>query len=1305
MKQDFINKLSPLFTEKLSGALRLIAGLHVCMVAAIMIAAIFPADASVMREPEFKSVTGVSGIPMYGITSLAQDDDGFIWAASRTGVMRATPSDCRLYDLPVATSDVMQVKLAYRGGVLLLSTQNGQIFRYNRVADRFEMWLNLSGQLGSGEWVTNLAIGPGGRAWISTSKGVYVASEEGLVLIRSGKSGYAYAVPMGDGSFFCVIDSGFYKVEGSTLKTARLDGGFGEYISAAAYDPFGRRIFIGTYQGRLLEYDLSSRQISESGKGLPRGLIVRNILIPDDRSLYIGVEGFGIVLTDRDGKTVRHVMKEDIDNPGSLRGNSVYALLFDACKRLWTSTTSGGLQYAETELSAIEHVSHVINDPRSLCNNEVNDIMTDRDGRLWLATNDGAGVRDNESGEWTTFLGGRQLSVLSLASDMDGRVYVSTYGEGVYVIDGESGKTLRHFTKEHGDIFGPGSFVFSSFRDSDGDIWFGGVKGDVVCYHVSDGTFEAYGPSPVFCFSELSPGRILTGGGGGLTCIDKRGGSSETLLPGNVIHNITLSGDTVWVCTSGNGVIGINADTGEETRLTTKEGLHSNFTRSMLRSGDRLWISTDKGMSCYDLAKGEMLLLPGRDILSRSVFNNDASSMLPDGRLAFGTNNGVIIFHPDSVAELKTKGRIYFSDIRVSGRSIRENHASPLSVPIDSLAELRLDYPYNSFTLSVLPLGDVSQMAGYSWKLVGQDREWSEISPLSYINYVNLKPGDYILMVRMYDGGMLSEREFGITVTPPFWQTLWFRLSVVILVAIILILSVRHYLWRMHRKYTSEKIRFFTRMAHDLRTSLMLMKAPVDELRKEENLSEWGGRCLGMAAEQAERLNDTVTRLLDFEKLDIGAGQPEFVKTDIAALFKRRGEIYESYAASKNIRFEMVSAPEEYFTDVDRKMMERVIDNLLSNAVKYSNPGGSVSVEFSGSDKEWRLKVEDNGIGISKSDRRKLFREFYRGENAVNSQAIGSGIGLLMVKRYVRLHKGDVVVESAPGKGTVFQLTVPRRCRRQENVSQEISHGDGGAVTAPVNDLLPENNDMEILIVEDNVMLREFMVRALQTRFNVYAAGDGEEALRTVRERQPDLVLTDVMMPGIDGFELCRRIKTDPSTSHIPVIMLTSLSDKSDQIHGLGVGADNYLVKPFDMDLLAGRIISLILNRRNVMRKALEVSESGDDSAIVENHINDEFLKKALKCVKDNISNESFGKGDFASAMAISQSLLYKKIKALTGLSVVEFIRSIRLSHAMELLRHGGYNVTEVSEMCGFSTPAYFSRVFKDHFGKNPSDI
>lgn len=1255
-------------------------------------------NVAVSQDFAFCNINNLSGISMREVTAVVRDDDGFVWAASRTGVLRVATDDYQLYSLPFTTTDVMQIKMACRGGLLVVATQNGQIFRYNRVLNKFDLWFTFSSLLGNEDWVTNLLIDVDGKVWISTSTGIFLWTGEEIVRAFDNIAGISNMTLLEGCYALAFVQSSIYRINTRNRTKTKLQGHLPYIISSARYDAHTHRVWIGTYNAGLWQYDLIDQMLRKAAIPQFPKLIVRDILIPDTTSLWVGVDGGGIWILDSEACQVRQVLRENLDNPSSLRGNSVYSLLVDD-HRVWTATNSEGLQYTEITRSNVEHLVHGINNPQSLHNNEVNHIVTDSRGNLWIATNDGISLREAYTHRWKQLYRGCQQVFLSLATDKKGRIYAGTYGEGLYVLDETTGRKLHHYTSRDGNIFGAGGFVFATYVDSEGDVWMGGVKGNVYCCNAIDGKLRTYDTQLVYCFAELSPGQILLGCAYGLLLMDKETGKLDILLSGYTVHDIAVADRIIWVCTSG-GVIGLNMHTAEQVRITTQQGLPSNYTKSILLANNNLWIGTDNGLCCYNLFHKQIRTFATQPQLANVSFSVNAACQLPDGRLAFGSNNGVVLFYPSKINTIHPSGRIYFSDIHVSGRSIRETVDFNLSVPIDSLSTLHLNYPQNSFTLSVLPLGSVSKSVSFSWRLVGQDETWSTYTTNRYINYTNLPAGNYTLCIRLYDGSLLSQRQLSIVVEPPFWQTVWFRLLVVTVIISLLFLVIRYYVQYLHHRYSNEKIRFFTRMAHDIRTSLMLIKAPIEELHKEKSLSQWGTRCLTLASEQTARLSDTVTQLLDFEKLDVGCEQPLFTDFNLTDLIRRRTGIYASYAAGKQIDIKVDLMPEDYWVQADVRMLERVVDNLLSNAVKYSTSGELIEVTFTGKATEWVLRVKDYGIGISKAAQRKLFHEFYRSDNAVNAQIVGSGIGLLMTKRYISIHGGKITVTSELGVGTTFDITVPLRLASQMKtadvpVADKIEMSENGDLAV---------HDMHILIVEDNHALCEFMVHPLREHFRVTTANDGQQAWEMLNDLQPDLIVSDVVMPRMDGFELCRKIKSTYETSHIPVILLTALSDKTNQLHGLGLGADNYLVKPFDMALLASRITSIIRNRRTVLQKALEAKRD-DVRSIVANRMNDEFIKKAVECVRANIANENFGKEEFASALALSQSLLYKKIKALTNLSVVEFIRSIRLNYAMEKLRSGEYNVTEVSEMCGFNTSAYFSKVFKEYFGKTPTEV
>jgi CheY-like chemotaxis protein len=451
---------------------------------------------------------------------------------------------------------------------------------------------------------------------------------------------------------------------------------------------------------------------------------------------------------------------------------------------------------------------------------------------------------------------------------------------------------------------------------------------------------------------------------------------------------------------------------------------------------------------------------------------------------------------------------------------------------------------------------------------------------------------------------------------------------------------------------------------------------------------------------------------MDFQKVDIGKDVALRAMSDVVELIAKRKLMYESFAKSKNVQIRFIPSPDNYITAVDESKMEKVIDNLISNAVKYSQPDSVVALEFKGERNKWSLTVKDNGIGISKKAQRKLFREFYRGENAVNAKIVGSGIGLLLVKKYVSLHGGTISCNSQENQGSEFMVVIPHKEGPEKEKSIMVAEPEAviewdNSVNTDLNTASTKSGTrkMNVLIVEDNEELRNFLAGKMGEDFTVFVAGDGEKAWQTIRSNAPDLIVSDVMMPNKSGFELCELVKSTWETSHIPVILLTALTEKARQMQGLGLGADDYLTKPFDMNLLIQKIRTIIRNREVVREKALKLINRDASDTLLANEINDKFVKKLMEIAWANLGNSGFDKDEFASGMNVSSSLLYKKVKSLTGQSPTDLMKTIRLRHASELLPTRKYTVTEVSEICGFNSVGYFSTVFKSFFGKSPADL
>ena len=1262
---------------------------------------------------KFYNVNDLYGVSMRETASVCKDKNGFIWASSRTGIMRLAGNDCRIYSIPCQTTDIINVKLAYKNNLLIAYTNNGQVFRYNTIYDRFDFLFHLSRKLKNLHLVvSSIIIDNQGDLWISSTMGLHKYHNEEITQVEKTDSDL-YSIEY-DASRILFIQNGEIRL--MDINTQTSVGVYKNNILSNSqmtnplfYDAVEKKLWIGTMFNGIYYFDFTRKILVKLAiQSFPKQP-VRVIQSYSDSTLLVGIDGQGIWEISKKGDRVLNIYKENADDLFSIRGNGVYDILCDTDKRVWVCTYTGGLSYFEQASSLVNHITHQVNNANSLSNNNVNKVMEDSRGNLWFATDNGICCWDAEANKWKTFYHNNQEQAqvfLSLCEDNEGRIWAGTFSSGICVLDGKTGREIAHYSKGTQGYAFSSDFVFDIFKDNAGDIWLGGVMGDVVCYISKENKFKSYQGLPVYAFAELSPTQMLAACTFGLCLLDKQTGQTEILKDGYLLQDILVAGDNVWLCTCGDGLVRYDMKNKTTEKFTTEAGLPSNYVNSIIEADGYLWLGTENGMCKFDPKEKSAQIYTSLFTLNPISFNHGAHYKLHDGKLVFGTSRGAILFDPESLRQVQSKGRIYFQDFIVSGRSIRESPVFKLTAPLDSLNEITLKYDQNNLTLELLPLGTSTLDSKFSWKMTGLDKEWNQPSNHNRLTYTNIPTGSYTLELRMYDSSLsqvITERRFMVYVTPPFWEKGWFRFIIFAFAAGIIYFSLRFYINRLKQRHTEDKVRLFANTAHDIRTALTLIKAPVEELNKEVNLSDPGKYYLSIATEQVGHLSSIATQLLDFQKVDIGKGQLSLNMIDIVGLIANRRSMYESFANSRNIELVYTFIPDVYFTAIDESVMEKVIDNLISNAIKYSHPESQVQISFTGDPQEWALEVKDHGIGISPEAQKKLFKEFYRSDNAINYKTVGSGIGLLLAKNYINLHKGSIDCVSEENIGSTFKITVPFREVPKKDIQKKIPS------LSPEIPVFPENikqHDMRILVVEDNNALRSFMQYSLQENFNVSIAVDGLQAWDMIQRQLPDLIIADVIMPNRDGFELCRLIKSTYDTSHIPVILLTSLTEKTQQLYGLSLGADDYITKPFDMTLLTGRVLSIIQNRSTVREKALKlIGESNNDAPILSNELNDKFVKKALEVIRVNRADHGFGKDEFASAMNVSASLLYKKIKALTNQSPTDFIRTIRLNYALELLQSRKHTITEVSELCGFSNVSYFSTAFKKYFGKTPTEV
>ena len=701
---------------------------------------------------------------------------------------------------------------------------------------------------------------------------------------------------------------------------------------------------------------------------------------------------------------------------------------------------------------------------------------------------------------------------------------------------------------------------------------------------------------------------------------------------------------------------------------------------------------------------------------------------------------GSIEFPRDMVLPREYSSRMIFSDLRVFYQTVYpKDEGSPLVLDIDETKSLKLKYSQNIFSLQVSSINyDYPSLILYSWKLEGFYDGWSRPGEENVIRFTNLNPGHYTLRVRAISSEdrrmVLEERSIDIIVEQPIWLSIWALLLYALILVAIASIALRIIVLRKQRKISDDKIRFFVNTAHDIRTPLTLIKAPLEELSDREKLSKEGTDNLSTALRNVNALLRLTTNLINFERADTYSNNFYVSEYELGAYMTDIVNVFRSYASVKHIDLTYESNFRYLNVWLDKDKMDSILKNIISNALKYTPEGGSVHVYAYETEDTWNVEVSDTGIGIPLDEQKKLFKMHFRGSNAINSKVTGSGIGLLLVWKLVHMHKGKLNFTSTEGKGSCIKVSFPKGKKRyrkaihrpaptkeqeQNNEPEQITSPEKGtpdtpAVNTPIEgyehaqqQTQDAGNRQKILIVEDNDELREYLRRTLAENYHVQVCSNGKSALCIVKEYFPDLIISDIMMPEMRGDELCQKVKNDIDTSHIPVILLTALNTDKNIIDGLQTGADEYVVKPFNIGILRATIANLLANRA-LLRHRYGNLELNDDTHNTEcincsTDLDWKFIASIKKNVEDNMDNPSFTIDVLCTLLNMSRTSFYNKLKALTDQAPGDYVRLIRLKRAMQLLKEQKYTITEVAEMTGFSDAKYFREVFKKHFNISPS--
>ena len=1301
---------------------------------------------------DIRHIGYTEGLSSQRVFSIVEDNQGAIWIATKVGIDRYNGQTVKSYTLPgdfhYGDMAGRRLRLLYneRYGGLWAYDHTGRIYSYSVSNDCFEQYLFL-GEFISGEIILNkLCLDHNGTLWMGLSKGLYKKEADGR-LISIVPEQYVNDIASTGKSLFVGTSTGILQLSHSGLSQPHwlIEG---KDVQTLFCDVAKDELWIGTFNNGLWVMNLNtSSLLSLEGQGSGFLNPIRAITIYDTHTILVGIDGGGVYSVDRDSKKAHLLMSTEDSTDIFLRGNGIYAITKDRQGNIWIGSYSGGVSVAILSRYLITILAHERGNPQSLVNNNVDDIEENINGDLWFATDDGISIRNASSHRWNHILRGNVI--ITLCKDEKGSVWVGTYGDGVYLLDSR-GQVIRHFTKQSGAL--TTNHIFSIRQDMDGDLWVGGLDGDLLIMDKEGRHKQSYNIKWVNSIEVLKHDQIAVATVNGFYLVNKRSGDIQHYATFQEFHNQNASAyiitmlfnddNTVWLGTEGGGLNLYNMRTRTTRTFTTKEGLPSDDVYSLqMDSRGRLWVSTGKGLALIENFQVSNLNYLG-DV--GKEFNKSSFARLVDGRFVYGSTNGVVSILPNAIAATNYQAPLRFTGLTIEYLNAEEEkRLRPIIYDMLTNGTVRLDYSHNSFAITFESINHRFQRdIAYQYILDGYEKSWSDLSSNGMMRYTNVSPGSYLLKVRSLrqsNREIISERTLVLEVSQPWWNSWWAWVFYICIAGTIFYYIMRYNSNRLQKKYDEDKIRFFTDTAHDIRTPVTLIMAPLEDLHKEEGLSDKTLYLLELARNNTHKLYTLVTQLLEFEKVDTHKQRLILTPVNLNEILAEEVTSFQPLCDRKQLNLSLSLPSEDVYIMADRHMVEMMLDNLISNACKYTMPQGDVCLSLNCTKRKVNIEIKDSGIGIPKKDRKFLFSNVYRAENVRKSQEAGTGFGLLQVQRIIKMLQGKITFQSEENKGSIFTITLKRMDSVPEPVSKP-SITSRGSLPTEVTDITERENSETIninrpgekntlLIVEDNEALRYYLRKTFEYDYRVVDVSDGQEALSYLSNEYPDLILSDVMMPGIQGDELCKLVKDNPDTSGIPFVLLTAKVSYDATVEGLKKGADDYISKPFSTEILKLKVQSLINNRnrqrdffmRQViklveadngytnnesqeMEQTIEIfdSKAGESSTNILSESDRKFVMRASQLVIENISNTEFSINILCREMAMSRTLFYSRLKSLTGNGPQEFIRIIRLQKAAELIKEGK-NVTEVAVETGFVNTKYFSSLFKKQFGVQPS--
>ena len=1301
------------------------------------------------------------------VVSIAQDKRGFLWFATEEGLNKFDGIRFTSYfkeenpqKKSITGNELNTLLDDPVDSVLWIGTQRAGLNAYNYYTDTFTYYNHEPGN--SNSLATNdiTQIIPSGKdgLWICTYwKGVdYFDKEEqtfthfNTATVDGLASDHVWcAADDGNGKLYIGHVQHGFSVLSIDRKTAQNfrhhpDDPYslpGDEVQCVYRDNSGN-IWVGTNHG-LAVFDTQKERfivVDTSSKLLSRR--IHDIRQMNDNNLWVAMEFGGIALIDlsrhlfQSFDQLEPVMIHEGDTGCGLSNSSVRCLFQDSFQNIWVGSWGGGIDFINCERTLFDAYRYSsIPSVNSLTNRIATSLCLDKEGKLWIGT-DGGGINVFHHGERLAVyqkeiggLGGQ--SVQASLCDSRGGLWFGFFYGGISYYDPirKSFRQIMPDDKSNAD-------VRSFYEDKEGKVWVGTSDGIYVFHRDTQMLQEHYDKenNMVRCIHKDSSGQVWVGFyGGGLGLYDARLNrialfNVDTSFPSNTINHIHEdSQKRIWVAT-GEGLVCFPDQKSLEYKVYRRsQGLANTHINAIGedRQGN-IWVSTNKGISCI---QHTVLNYDHLDGVPMGSFSRGSMAYSREGIFYFGSIDGVCYFHPERVLQKRQAPPAIITHIETTAPLYQGNMADQL-IHLNNQSSVDLAYTQNRFSINFnVQNYALAHQVEYAYQMKGFENTWYQVVAPNSVTFQNLPSGKYQFQVKTRIRNQEWSDEvtrLNIYIASPVWLSRWAKMCYVclligILFAVFYVYKKRidaetlYKLEKQNHEYeqelNQERLRFYTNITHELRTPLTLILGPLEDIQKNGMLVHKDAQKISLIHQSALRLLNLINQILEFRKAETQNKKLCVGRKDIVPVLYEIGWKYKELNQKSELDIQLDMQTESLDMFFDEEILHIILDNLISNAIKYTEKGTvvlGVRMEERNGLRYTDIWVSDTGYGIQPEALPYIFDRYYqeRGEH----QASGTGIGLSLVKSLVTLHEGEIRVDSKVGEGSTFCVSL-----LTDNSYPDSLHNDSDVIhedTVKEEAASDSNTRPLLLVVEDNVDIRNYIAESFCDMFEIRTAANGKEGMDCAVRDIPDIVVSDIMMPVMDGNEMCRELKKDVRTSHIPIILLTAKDSLQDKEEGYAVGADSYLTKPFSATLLHSRIDNLLHSRRQLAEyfsskpvKETEVTREKSAKFLSSlNKLDNEFLQKINTLIEERLSSDKIDVSYLADRMCMSNSSLYRKMKALTGLSTNEYVRKMKMKYAEEFLLEGKYTISEIAFKVGINSVFYFRQCFKEEFGFNPSE-